>query len=136
MAFGKLIFKKETSKKLRRNFKLQSFPDLLWDGMVLFFCLILVLVSGRILSPFGLGFWPQFLGEARMKPDSCISKNTKESVTMEKSPLIPFVAIGRHDKTEGFIFETSFSVDEDSQDVFEKYAKYKLKSVKLVSTFL
>lgn len=55
---------------------------------------------------------------------------------MENSPLIPFVAIGRHDKTEGFIFETSFSVDEDSQDVFEKYAKYKLKSVKLVSTFL
>jgi hypothetical protein len=49
------------------------------------------------------------------------------------SSLIPFIAIGRHDKTEGFILETSFCADEDMKYRFEDYAKYKFKSVELVS---
>lgn len=50
--------------------------------------------------------------------------------------LIPFIAIGRHDETAGFIIEASLSADEDSRDVFESYAKYKLKSVESVSILM
>jgi hypothetical protein len=50
--------------------------------------------------------------------------------------MIPFIAIGRHGETEGFTLETSFSANEDMKDRFDDYAKYKFKSVKLVSILM
>jgi hypothetical protein len=52
------------------------------------------------------------------------------------SSLISFIAIGRRDKTKGFILETSFCADEDMKNRFEDYARYKFRSVEVVSILM